>query len=353
MRNKVSRRRLSMAACLALLALPVWIVASGPGVGASTRATPEPGAAMPHGLSSPTKALCKKSHYKIGYDVFSQTQPFAALVTKGLQEGAKDTGCATVLVTYDNINGPQAIANLHTLIEEGIQGFVDFQILEPFQPAIAQVLKSAKIPGVAIIGATLQGYPSVGANNYGASFKDGVFLAKRAKAKFPGVTPYLVDSEEPTSGAAIIARHTGVVAGVKDIYPKLPKSHNIVVDEDSTENDSYNNTLSALSSVPKDAVVLMSGTNDEVVAGMFKAGEAAHLKNFLVNSFGGDPLGLTEACQNPAHYVGALYLLPKVWGLDSLSIIMDEINGVKVPSNVGILGEEVAPHSACHLATAK
>ena len=49
-------------------------------------------AAAPLDLAHPTKALCKKSSYKIGYDVFSGTQPFANLVTKGLYDAAKAIG---------------------------------------------------------------------------------------------------------------------------------------------------------------------------------------------------------------------------------------------------------------------
>ena len=105
----------------------------------------------------PTKALCKKSSYKIGYDVFSGTQPFANLVTKGLYDAAKQLGCVTIVKTVDNLNGPVAVGNLKTLLNQKIDGFVDFQVLAPFQPAISKLLKGASIPGVAIVGADLPG----------------------------------------------------------------------------------------------------------------------------------------------------------------------------------------------------
>src|SRR6266702_2420005 len=73
-------------------------------------------------LSHPTKALCKKASYKIGYDVFSDSQPFAVSLSNGLKDAAKSVGCAQILQTVDNQNGPVAIGNLHTLINEGING---------------------------------------------------------------------------------------------------------------------------------------------------------------------------------------------------------------------------------------
>jgi ABC-type sugar transport system substrate-binding protein len=162
-------------------------------------------------IAAPSKALCKKPKYKIGYDVFSGSQPFASLVTSGLVNAAKSIGCATIVKTIDNLNGPVAIGNLKTLINEGIQGFVDFQVLAAYQPPIAKLLAGAKIPGVAIVGANLPGSPDVGANNYTSAYRDGVYLAQQAKARFPGQIPYVLGGAEPTSGAIIMERYNGAV----------------------------------------------------------------------------------------------------------------------------------------------
>src|SRR5213082_289950 len=95
-------------------------------------------AAAQQDLAHPTKALCKKSSYKIGYDVFSSNQPFAVSLTNGLVDAAKSIGCAHVVKTVDNLNGPVAVGNVKTLLNEGIDGFVDFQVLANYQPAISK-----------------------------------------------------------------------------------------------------------------------------------------------------------------------------------------------------------------------
>src|SRR6185312_145013 len=117
-----------------------------------------------------TSALCKGKTFKIGYDVFSSTQPFANLVTKGLKDAAKKTGCATVITTVDNGNGPVAVGNVKTMLNEGANG---------------------------IVGATLPGYPAIGADNYGAAVINGQELAKAGKKKFGSTVPYLVVAAEP------------------------------------------------------------------------------------------------------------------------------------------------------------
>jgi ABC-type sugar transport system substrate-binding protein len=334
--SRFGRSRLLAVSAAALLLVAVFAFASA-GAGAAPPVTP-------------TKALCKQANYKIGYDVFSGTQPFANLVTKGLYDAAKKLGCVTLVKTVDNLNGPVAVANLKTLLTQQIVGFVDFQVLAPFQPAISKLLKAAKIPGVAVVGADLPGSPSVGADNYGASVLDGNYLGTVAKKRFPGQVPYAVVAAEPSAGAIVMQRYFGAVAGIKQVYPSLPSSHVIQVKSDGTEAGTYNNVVSALSAIPGDGVVLMTGVNDEVVHGMYKAAQARGVKNYLVNSFGGDPFGLAQVCADRTHYIGALFLQPEVWGSSALAVILNQINGQPFPKAIGIKGQEVtatSPETGC------
>ena len=164
-------------------------------------------------------------------------------------------------------------------------------MLAPFQPAISKLLEGASIPGVAIVGADLPGSPSVGADNDGASVLDGRYLAAVSKQRYPDAVPYAVVAAEPSAGAIVMQRYYGAVAGIKQIYKSLPPDHIIQVKSDGTEAGTYNNAVSALSQIPSDGVVLMTAVNDEVTHGLYKAAGARHLKNYLVNSFGGDPFG--------------------------------------------------------------
>src|SRR5207248_1600911 len=150
--------------------------------------------------------------------------------------------------------------------------------------------------GVAVVGADLPGFPSVGADNYGAAVADGVALAQAGKMKFGGALPYLVIAAEPTSGAIVMQRYYGAVAGAKKVYPNLPSDHIIQVTSDGTEAGTYNNAVSAFSRIPSGGGVLTTAVNDEVTHGMYKAALARKL-NFLVNSFGGDPFGLDQVCR--------------------------------------------------------
>ena len=225
----------------AVVLTAVMVVAVG---GAAAKPTP------PIAASS---NLCKGKTFKIGYDVFSATQPFANLVTKGLKDAAKKTGCVTVITTVDNLNGPVAVGNVKTMLNEGANGIIDFNVLAAYQPAIAKLVKQAGVPANAIVGATLPGYPAIGADNYGASVINGQELAKAGKKKFGSTIPYVVVGAEPSAGPIIMQRYYGAVAGAKQVYKNLPSDHVIQVTSDGTEAGTYNNAVSAFSRIPSGA----------------------------------------------------------------------------------------------------
>ncbi|MCU1495242.1 MAG: putative component of transporter [Acidimicrobiaceae bacterium] len=350
--NQGKRSTVRFGKVAAPLVLTAGIVAFGTGAGATTVAghRAAPAKAVATDLTHPTKALCKLKAYKIGYDVFSDSQPFAVQLSNGLKAAAKSVGCATIVETVDNMNGTTAIANIHTLFNEGINGFVDFQVLQAFQPAISKLLKGQKIPAVTVVGATLPGFPQVGLDPFNTEKAGATYMAQQEKKRFPGQIPYFVGGAEPASGAAVLARYKGAVAGIKSVFPGIPASHIIEVNTNGVDTTAYTNTLSALSAVPKSAVVMVQAVNDEDTGGMYKAVVARGFTKYLAEGYGGDSYGLNQVCLYPTHYVGDYDLNPAGWGPVLLSLVMMEMNGQKVPAVTNITGTEVTrtnPIAAC------
>ncbi len=313
----------------AVLVACMAVVASGTGASAAGNS-----------LANPTSALCKSGKtYKIGYDVFSNSQPFAVSVSNSLVAAAKKVGCATVITEVDNLNGPQAIANVKTEINEGINLFVDFQVLAPYQPAIANLLKAHHIPAVSIVGALLPGFPSLGLSPFNGEENAMLQQAAFVKAKYPGVTPYFVGGAEPESGAAVLLRYQGAVAGFKKAFPGIPASHIIEVDTNGVQSTAYSVAKQAASRIPAGSVVLTQAVNDEDTAGVWQ-GVSAHggFKAVTSESFGGDSYGMSQVCKYPNSYAGAWDLEPQTWGPTALSLVMEQENGLKVPGTTSILG---------------
>ena len=319
------------------LMLPVVLV-SGMAV-----ATSGAGASVkPHDLTNPTKALCKAGKtYKIGYDVFSNSQPFAVTVTNSLVAAAKRVGCASVIVEVDNMNGPQAIANLKTMVNQGINLFVDFQVLAPYQQAIANILKAHHIKAVTLIGALLPGFPAYGPDQFNGPKQAMLAQAAFVKRKYPGVQPYLVGGAEPESGATVLQRFKGAVAGFKQAFPGVPANHIIEVDTNGTQSTAYAAAKEAASRIPAGSVVMTSAVNEEDTAGVWQ-GVSAHggFKAVTSEGYGGDSYGESLVCKYRNSYAGDWNLEPQTWGTSALTLVMQQENGLKVPALTLDLGKQ-------------
>jgi hypothetical protein len=308
------------------LALPVSAFAVTTGAGAATVRPQAPG------IGHPTKALCVKKSYKIGYEVFQETQPFADLVSQSIKKVAHDLGCASVIEETDNLDGPTAVANVKTMINEGINGLIDFQVIASAQPAIQAALAAKHLPAVST-GIALPGWPIISLNDYNSGYAAGKALAKGTLARYPHTSPYLIVAGQKAAGATGIARANGDVNGVKSIYKSLPASHIKVVDTNGLPggpSGSQAAVAGALSTIPSNALVIITGINDEQIGGGYVAAANRHWKHFLVESLGGDPYGLGQVCSHPANYTGAIWFNPGSWGKWLVPGIMDEINGYKL-----------------------
>ena len=138
----------------------------------------------------------------------------ADLVARFLQSafvGCARSCCAQVVKTVDNLNGPVAVGNVKTLLNEGIDGFVDFQVLAAYQPAIAKLLKSAKVPTVTVVGATLpgsRGRPGAVRDRDNAAMGMAKWRRRGSRER-----SCFLGGAEPTSGPAVVARCVGASPG--------------------------------------------------------------------------------------------------------------------------------------------
>jgi ABC-type sugar transport system substrate-binding protein len=116
-------------------------------VGAGVEAS---AAANDLGLGHPTAALCNGKTYTIGYDVFSDTQEFAAAMTKNMQQVADQLGCVKIITLTDNADPATALANVKTFVERKVDGVVLFQVIASAQAGLMDTLNAAHIPALAV-----------------------------------------------------------------------------------------------------------------------------------------------------------------------------------------------------------
>ena len=303
------------------------------GSGAEPSSVPEAKVAGDLALGHPSPALCNGKKYTIGYDSFSDTQDYAKSVLKNLQQAAAATGCVTVVPLTDNADAATALANVNTLIQRKVDGVVLFQIVASAQAGICSRLKAAGIPVVThAVPAPCGSFVSPSDSQSGQT--GGKALAAAAKARFPGKTPYIVLGADPATGAVSNNR----VGGVRDAILsqiQVPAGHIIEISTQSKPDIAFDQMTNVIARIPAGSPVLISGINDDVVGGMFRAlDQAGRAADTLAAGMGGlYPSGVSNVCQH-SQFVGTVDFQPETAGNYLIPALLDEIAGKKVPVSV-------------------
>jgi ribose transport system substrate-binding protein len=289
------------------------------------------------GIAAARKDLCKRKLYTIGFDTYSLTQEFAAAENKGVLDLAKQLGCVKIIMLSDNADAATAVANVRTMIEQHIDGLYNSNVVSASQLAIDKLVKAANIPQSNSGGQTSPGAPTVVQSHYDAGLNAGIQLGKLAKQQYPSETePYLMNGIDEPGGALQYQEGQGQIDGLHKYFPNLPKSHIITVSEDGTGPTTYKNTLSALSLVPSDALVLLTSTDSDTNLGMYSAAKARKRSKFIVVDQAGANAALKQICADPKRFPASIDFNPPSWGLWSLPAVIEMINGVKLPPDIPI-----------------
>lgn len=287
------------------------------------------------GLGKPSPAQCQSGKsYRLGYDSFSDTQDYAKSVQKSLNEVAKQVGCVQVVSLTDNADPATAVANVKTLVQRKVDGVVLFQIVASAQPGIMRMLNQAHIPAVAH-AVPAPGATFVSPSDLQAGKAGGQALAAAAKKKDPQAKPWLVLGTDPATGAVSKDRVGGVQQAVQQAIPGIPAGHVVNIDSQSKPDVAFNRTLDSLAKIPKGQMILISGINDDVVGGMFRAiKQQGRASDTLAMGMGGlYPSGVRNVCTTP-QFVGTVDFLPETMGRYIVPAMLARLAGKKVPDSV-------------------
>lgn len=318
----------------ASIAATLTLVVTGIAQAQSPAASAEP---VVPGMGDPTPAICEGNQYVLGYDVFSDTENFAAATIEGMNKVAGALGCVELVTLIDNADPIQAVANAKTFIQRQVDGAMLFNVIAAAGPGQATELNAAGIPLTSIV-VKIDGAPFLGVNEYNAGYTGGEALAKAFAAKYPDETPYAINGRFDASGAdSGIPRMDGFRDGIKSVFPDLPADNYLEIDTAATPATASANTLSVLNRIPADGKIILGGINDENTYAMFQATkQAGRQDNVMVMGIGGvKPTGLEFVCQNP-QYAGVVGFFPENWPAYMLPTTIALIQGKPVPAFTGI-----------------
>ncbi len=267
---------------------------------------------------TPTTQEEKKEESKkftIGFANMADSIEFCMNVKNSIENECKARGW-DIISLDNNLDGQKAIQNTDMLIQQKVDYVIMFNIDASTQPAVADKLKAAKIPGIAI-DIYMPDFPFFGVDNAKAGSMGGEYLGKYAQNVWKQEPDLLVILDNPTGGKYAFDRSNACEAGFRKVYPDFPSDKIVRVDAKSDVAPAQEAMTNILTAHPNAKYICVTGINDQVCAGGLAALETTKRdQNAIVCSLGADSSFLKQfkATKGEGPWKASVAFTPELYG---------------------------------------
>ena len=287
-------------------------------------------------IPPPGPELCADQEWEVGFANLVRDITFTIDVEESIQRAADATGCVNLSIFDNELDGATALANADNMITLGAQGVIEFQTDEKFGLVIMDKFREKNIPVVAI-DIPMPGSTFFGADNYRAGFMAGEGMGAAFQERFPDSPPLLFLGELPQSGPVPAARMTGILEGVRSIYPDLDDESQVVrFDSQNTLEESRTQMSNLIQTVPEGTKFMGAAINDGSTIGMQAAIQTAgRSEDAILASQNADSTFREEVCNNPDSIIlGSTAYFPEKYGDKLIATMLLLLQGQPVPPSV-------------------
>src|SRR5690349_11296035 len=179
----------------------------------------------------------KQRPFRLGYAAQGTDYQFSKEISAGLQRAAAAQGIE--LICVDNRYSPKiAQRNADVLVREKVDLVIEFQTDEHAAPIVAAKYREAGIPLIAI-EVPHPGATYFGANNYEAGLIGGRHLGRWAKQNWHSDVNEIGLIALDRAGSLPKMRLTGMLVGMKEIYPVLENCRVTYLDGDGKLGETF------------------------------------------------------------------------------------------------------------------
>src|ERR1017187_4116028 len=272
----------------------------------------------------------KRKRYRIGYASQSEEFSFSRLVSESIRSSAFDAGIELIELS-NRYSSTVAIRNAEIFVREGVDLVIEFQTDEDSAATVASKLIEAGIPIIAI-EIPHPGASFYGANNYRAGILAGHALAKGAVQHWGGQVDEVILLELAKAGPLPRSRLTGVLAGLRELLPKIPDQKVRFING----NGRFENSLEAMRRHlihSKSNHVLLGALNDPSCLGALQAfEEAGRAQNCLAVAQNATIEARREMRRVGTRLVGSVAYFPERYGDAVITLALDKLEGKEIPS---------------------
>jgi ribose transport system substrate-binding protein len=281
-------------------------------------------------LYRPTSQQWRRKQFRVGYASQSEEFSFSRLVSESIRSAAFEAGIE-LLELSNRYSSTVAIRNAENFVREGVDLVVEFQTNEDSAATVAAKLIEAGIPIIAI-EIPHPGASFFGANNYRAGVMAGHALAKAAVQHWGGQVDDVILLELAKAGPLPRSRLTGILAGLRELLPKIPDQKVRFVNGNGRFETSMEATRRHLLH-NKSSHVLVGALNDPNCLGALQAfEEAGRAKNCLAVSQNATIEARREMRRPGTRMVGSVAYFPERYGEAIIALALDKLEGKEIPS---------------------
>ncbi len=289
----------------------------------------------------------KQKLYRLGYAAQGTDYQFSKDVSQGLQQAAAAEGID--LISLDNrYSAKIAQRNADLLVREKVDLVIKFQTDENIAPVLAAKYREAGIPLIAI-DIPHPGATYYRANNYGAGLMGGRYMGRWAKQHWQSEADEIILMELARAGSLPRMRLTGMLAGMKEVLPKLDSCRVTFLNGDGQFGESFESMRRRLRT-SRSRRFLIGAINDASALGALRAfQEAGRVEMCAIMGQNASPEGRWELRQPETRLLGSVAYFPERYGEDLVRVALDILNRKPVPPAVFVKHQLVTAENVNHV----
>jgi len=289
----------------------------------------------------------KQKLYRLGYAAQGTDYQFSKEISTGLQRAATREGIE--LICVDNRYNPKiAQRNADVLVREKVDLVIEFQTDEQVAPIVAAKYREANIPLIAI-EVPHPGATYFGANNYEAGLIGGRYLGRWAKQCWHTSIDEIVLIQLERAGSLPRMRCTGMLVGMKEVFPQLEECRVTHLDGDGKLGNSFEAVRKHLRG-SRSRRLLVGAINDPSALGALRAfQEAGRAECCAIMGQNASPEGRAELREPGTRLIGSVAYFPEKYGDDIVNVALDILNRRPVPPAVFVKHQLVTPENVNHI----
>lgn len=270
-----------------------------------------------------------RKRFRIGYAAADNHIKFSDEVSRSLVVAARNHDVELLL--KDNEASPaKALANVNSLLEEGIHLLIEYQSNETVAQLIAAKCHDAKVPVIAITCPHPGAY-YFGGNNYRAGELAGECLCDFAEENWRGTADRLLLLPAKW-GSAIEVRMTGIRNHVLNRIKTLRKSDIFTTASGLTTHDGYRATKEFLQQFARrGAKILIAALSDLLAIGASRAVTKMGLERCVAIVGQGGGSDGRSAIRRGGPFIASVAYFPETYGERLIPLALRVLAGDRVP----------------------